>query len=377
MTGDWGLSPSRRPKLCSSRAPAKHQHFSSSKKKRWTKAREGPAPSKTQFFLWTHRLQAPSMTALLNPFFWSLPTLPLAFSPPLSKDGIFLSRSKMTKTNSPQQTSPELSGEDTVCEDVLYCFIFLITEETLIRMWQTSLGQSVRSPATVPDCQPEEKFAFLGGAQDFQSLFHGSNVIDPRKKALYVEFEVKAPKASCFQTCWSASSVRITFSKASQRKRYCWRASRFKAPWMSEIHWWSAKAWATVLLYRHLVEIPAVSAGAKSYIERPCSQLSVQKRVFLPLPTWDFTEMENIAFTCGCAGISRHVQALLESVFANQSHLICKAQPITCRFKIPRPPKFIGWATFSQATRQQPPLKNVSYLVYKVCNIFEVKFSHA
>jgi hypothetical protein len=39
--------------------------------------------------------------------------------------------------------------------------------------------------------------------------------------------------------------------------------------------------------------------GAKSLMEFPLNHLSIQKRVSLPFPTWEITEMATKALTCG------------------------------------------------------------------------------
>lgn len=58
-----------------------------------------------------------------------------------------------------QNGTPKLSCEHTGDEEVLDCFILLITEGTMFRMRQPSFLQAVRSPAAILDCQPNKGFA--------------------------------------------------------------------------------------------------------------------------------------------------------------------------------------------------------------------------
>ena len=92
--------------------------------------------------------------------------------------------------------------------------------------------------------------------------------------------------------------------------------------------------------------------GARSCKRQPWIHRSVQNNVFSPLPTEVTTEIANIANVCICTGIS---QGRFGLVFSIQSHLICRAHPITSRLWMPNPPNSSGHMTFSQATRQHPP----------------------
>uniref|UniRef100_A0A0A9E2B4 Uncharacterized protein n=1 Tax=Arundo donax TaxID=35708 RepID=A0A0A9E2B4_ARUDO len=57
-------------------------------------------------------------------------------------------------------------------------------------------------------------------------------------------------------------------------------------------------------------------------MERPCSHLSCQKRVFVPLPTLVVTAAKKKALTLSCTCILKHAQGLSGCVFWSHSHLI-------------------------------------------------------
>jgi hypothetical protein len=96
--------------------------------------------------------------------------------------------------------------------------------------------------------------------------------------------------------------------------------------------------------------------GARSLMEQPVSQLSSQNKALEPSPT--STETEASKKTCAerSVGNQNVAHVLSRSVRASQSHRRRRAIPKVRRSGRPRPPKRVGQATFTQATKQRPPL---------------------
>lgn len=114
-------------------------------------------------------------------------------SPPISKIQLALAGRYRTQTDRFKQFKPQLAGKYTRGENVLHCLQFLVTKKALFWMWKASLRQfAIQHLFRIAS---RRNILHLDGAQDFQSLFRGSKVVDPQKKVLYVDFDEKEPEA--------------------------------------------------------------------------------------------------------------------------------------------------------------------------------------
>jgi hypothetical protein len=103
-------------------------------------------------------------------------------------------------------------------------------------------------------------------------------------------------------------------------------------------------------------ETAAHKLGAKSLMEQPVSQLSSQNKALEPSSTSTETEAWKKACAARSAGNQNVGHVLAGSVRASQSHRRRRAIPKVRRSGRTRPSKRVGQTTFTQATRQQPPL---------------------
>jgi hypothetical protein len=103
-------------------------------------------------------------------------------------------------------------------------------------------------------------------------------------------------------------------------------------------------------------ETAAHKLGAKSLMEQPTSQLSSQNKALEPSPTSTEIEASKKACAAWSAGNRNVTHVLSGSVHSSQSHRRRRAIPKVRRSGRPRLPKRVGQATFTQATRQRPPL---------------------
>jgi hypothetical protein len=112
--------------------------------------RQGADPSKTQALLCFQMIQAPSITSELNPFLCSFGSFLQAFNHQSSKEIV-----PQLGTNSTRfkdcRTAYQNCVANTRCEDVLYCFFFLVTEGTVVRVTESSFLQPVNCPTAISD----------------------------------------------------------------------------------------------------------------------------------------------------------------------------------------------------------------------------------
>jgi len=127
-----------------------------------------------------------------------------------------------------------------------------------------------------------------------------------------------------------------------------------RAPLMSKIQVRLARACCTVHNFLFLYGITAKSRGARSLMQCPWSHLSVQNKVFLPLPTSEIIAIEQSFWTWTGTYIDSADQGRCGSFFCNQSHLARNAQPRFLRLEMPKPPSSVGEQAVSHATRQCP-----------------------
>ena len=193
-----------RPKLASCLAPALTQQLNSSRNKFFTELREGFTPSKTALFLVSHKHHDPKIMRLLKPFFLLLCTFLITF----------LHQSTKEISSTAGVRAPRLKGKRIACQN---CLAKLQVHR---RCCTVSYSWSHRTQTT-GCCNPlllslsavqhlflianQRKNLHFGGAQDFHKRFHGSNEMDPMKKALQQDFEENIPEEECIQTCLSAS----------------------------------------------------------------------------------------------------------------------------------------------------------------------------
>lgn len=107
--------------------------------------------------------------------------------------------------------------------------------------------------------------------------------------------------------------------------------------------------WATVLVRTVLAEIAAMRLGASWAMDCPFSQLSDQKRVRFPLPTWICTEALKKVFTSGSTWIRNADHNLSLPVLCSHSQCVRRANPASLKSITPSPPKFVGRQTVGQA----------------------------
>jgi hypothetical protein len=89
-----------------------------------------------------------------------------------------------------------------------------------------------------------------------------------------------------------------------------------------------------------------------SLMESPLSQLSTQNKVYLPSPITVNVDALKNAWTSKQVLIGNRLQAHSLSVFYSHNHLACSAYSL--RSVTPRPPRFVGLHTVSQATMHLP-----------------------
>jgi hypothetical protein len=103
-------------------------------------------------------------------------------------------------------------------------------------------------------------------------------------------------------------------------------------------------------------ETAAHKLRAKSLMEQPASQLSSQNKALVPSPTTTETVASKNAYVAQSTGNRNVTHVLSGSVRASHRHRRRRAIPKVQRSGRPRPPKWVGQATFTQATRQRPLL---------------------
>jgi hypothetical protein len=129
------------------------------------------------------------------------------------------------------------------------------------------------------------------------------------------------------------SSVSFTQvpASSSQSFKYSVRPCQPSVPLICDTQVCSCRASPTVLDFLTLGGTILRTLGVRSSILQPCSQRSVQKKVFLPLPTVVTTNKANIVEVLECTGISIPAHGRSGLGFSIQSQRICRAQPMINR----------------------------------------------
>jgi hypothetical protein len=115
------------------------------------------------------------------------------------------------------------------------------------------------------DGQRNKKKLHLSGAQLFQILFHGANLIVPKKKSLLGRLAAvgtsrgEFPSMLIRTSCW-----RTRTSTKSQIWRYSTNTCTVRTPLTSATQYQLFRAWTTVLLLTILLEINLHKLGANS-----------------------------------------------------------------------------------------------------------------
>jgi hypothetical protein len=122
------------------------------------------------------------MIDTVDPFSLFFPYAIAGPPPPFLKRIIIRPRGEVTHPKRSKEMIPELPGEDTASEDMLYRFAFLVAQRATAQVLQSPLLQiiSVQHLFLIAN---QRKNLHFWGAQDLQSLFQCSKEIDPQKKA--------------------------------------------------------------------------------------------------------------------------------------------------------------------------------------------------
>ena len=158
------------------------------------------------------------------------------------------------------------------------------------------------------------------GAQLFQILPHDLKVVEPMKKPSYADLAVYFPELESSHICLSScSGCKIQFAARSQTKSV--GTLTVIAPLMSCTQLPVVRA-SWTLLFLALEETSLTRWGAKWCKLWPFNHLSVQNRVFLPLPTTDETAAEKKAWTEGAHEFWRLSRAGQDQFFVTRANTI-------------------------------------------------------
>ena len=148
--------------------------------------------------------------------------------------------------------------------------------------------------------------------------------------------------------------------------RYCVNTWTERAPFISATQLLLFSAWAIVRLFTVLLGINWNKLGTNSATVLPCSHLSAQKLVDIPLPMIVLRAILNRACAFFGTWIWQPRPRPRGIIFSNQSQRIRRAQPKILGLCIPKLPS--GRCTRAQEIIQFPPLAcSCCYLIVVYC----------
>jgi hypothetical protein len=144
--------------------------------------------------------------------------------PPSHKPPIMKPWRQALKIDFTEHMEPKFPSEYTVKQQVINCFLLLITKWTSNRMSQP-LFLNRSAVQHLLRAASQMKNLHLAGAQDFQIRLAGSKWTDPRKRASYTALEKYCPLVASINTCLpsicSCSSTSNIRSHTSRNSTWC------------------------------------------------------------------------------------------------------------------------------------------------------------